>query len=48
LTQDFHFDDRVAGALLSRLGLPRPTLFAEDVRRMIALALQGSAPLRSD
>jgi thioester reductase-like protein len=48
LTQDVRFDDRVAGALLSRLGLPRPTLFAEDVRRMIALALQGSAPLRSD
>jgi thioester reductase-like protein len=44
LTQDVRFDDRAAGALLGRLCLPRPTLFAEDVRKMIALALQGPAP----
>jgi 2-alkyl-3-oxoalkanoate reductase len=48
LTQDVRFDDRIAGALLGRIGLPRPTLFAEDVRKIIALALQGSAPPCSD
>jgi nucleoside-diphosphate-sugar epimerase len=48
LIQDVQFDDQVAGALFSRLGLPRPTLVAGDVRRMIALALQGSTSRRSD
>jgi nucleoside-diphosphate-sugar epimerase len=48
LTQDVRFDDRAAGALLGRLGLPRPTLFAEDEHKMLALAMQGSAPVRSD
>jgi thioester reductase-like protein len=36
--QDLHFDDRVARELLDRLGLPRPTLFAEDIDRIIEQA----------
>ncbi len=38
-TQDLRFDDRGARAILDRLGLPRPTLFAEQVRRIIDQAL---------
>jgi hypothetical protein len=47
LTQDLHFDDRIARELLDRLGLPRPTLSTEDVHRIIELALQSQAPLCS-
>jgi 2-alkyl-3-oxoalkanoate reductase len=46
-TQDLHFDDRVARALLDRVGLPRPTLFSEQVRRIIDQALLSPAPLYS-
>jgi thioester reductase-like protein len=38
-TQDVHFDDRVARALLDRLGLPRPILDAAEVHRIIDQAL---------
>jgi hypothetical protein len=48
LTQDLHFDDRVARALLGRLGVPRPTLCSEDVRRIIDQALLHPAPLWTD
>lgn len=37
--QDVHFDDRVARALLDRLGLPRPILDAAEVHRIIDQAL---------
>jgi thioester reductase-like protein len=39
-TQDVHFDDRVARQLLDRLGLPRPILDGQQVRRLIDQALQ--------
>jgi thioester reductase-like protein len=39
MTQHLHFDDRVARSLLDRLGLPRPTLFPEEVHRLIDQAL---------
>jgi nucleoside-diphosphate-sugar epimerase len=38
-TQDVHFDDRMTRALLDRLGLPRPTLDAQEIRRLIDQAL---------
>jgi uncharacterized protein YbjT (DUF2867 family) len=38
-TQDVHFDDRVARELLDRLGLPRPILDAQEVRRLIGQAI---------
>jgi thioester reductase-like protein len=44
LTQDLHFDDRVARALLDRVGLPRPTLFGKEVHRIIEQALLCPAP----
>jgi thioester reductase-like protein len=42
-TQNVHFDDRVARELLDRLGLPRPMLDAQEVRRLIDQALQWPA-----
>jgi 2-alkyl-3-oxoalkanoate reductase len=45
--QDVHFDDRVARELLDRLGLPRPTLFAQDIHRMIDQARMCQLPLCS-
>jgi thioester reductase-like protein len=39
-TQDVHFDDCVARALLDRLDVPRPILDAQAVRRLIDQALQ--------
>jgi hypothetical protein len=47
LTQDLHFDDRVARRLLDRLGLPRPTLGAAEVHRIIELTLLTRASLSS-
>ena len=38
-TQDVHFDDRIARALLDRLGLPRPILDTMEVRRLIDQAI---------
>jgi thioester reductase-like protein len=43
LTQDVHFDDCVARALLDRLGLLRPMLDAHEVRRLIDQALECPA-----
>jgi nucleoside-diphosphate-sugar epimerase len=43
-TQDLHFDDRVARALLDRVGLPRPTLSSEEVHRIIGQALLCPSP----
>jgi hypothetical protein len=43
LTQDLHFDDRVARVLLDRLGLPCPTLPPGEVHRLIEQALLGPA-----
>jgi hypothetical protein len=43
-TQDVHFDDRVARELLDRLGLPRPILDAQEVRRLIGQAIGCPAP----
>jgi thioester reductase-like protein len=45
MTQDLHFDDRVARALLDRVGLPRPTLVPKEVHRIIDQALLCPAPL---
>jgi thioester reductase-like protein len=42
-TQDVHFDDCVARALLDRLGLLRPILDAHEVRRLIDQALECPA-----
>jgi hypothetical protein len=42
-TQDVQFDDRVARQLLDLLGLPRPILDAQEVRRLIDQALQWPA-----
>jgi thioester reductase-like protein len=39
-TQDVHFDDRAARQLLDPLGLPRPRLDSQEVRRLIDQALQ--------
>jgi thioester reductase-like protein len=39
MTQHLQFDDRVARTLLDRLGLTRPTLFPEEVHRIIDQAL---------
>ena len=47
LTQDLQFDDRVARVLLDRVGLPRPTLGATEVHRIIDQALLCPAPLYS-
>jgi thioester reductase-like protein len=41
--QDVHFDDRVARALLDRLGIPRPVLDAAEVHRIIDQALGCAA-----
>jgi thioester reductase-like protein len=38
LTQELHFDDHVARTLLDRVGLPRSTLDAAEVHRLIELA----------
>jgi thioester reductase-like protein len=43
LTQDLHFDDRVARRLLDRSGVPRPTLLPNDVHRVLDQALMPSA-----
>jgi hypothetical protein len=43
LTQDLHFDDRVARGLLDRLGLARPTLLLREVHRIIEQALPRPA-----
>jgi thioester reductase-like protein len=47
LTQDLHFDDRVARTILDRLGLPRPTLVVAEVHRIIDQALLTPASLDS-
>jgi thioester reductase-like protein len=43
LTQDLHFDDRVARGILDRLGLSRPILHLPEVHQMIEQALSCSA-----
>jgi hypothetical protein len=43
LTQDIHFDDRIARRLLDSSGVPRPTLLPEDVHRFLDQALMASA-----
>jgi thioester reductase-like protein len=43
LTQDIHFDDRIARRLLDCSGVPRPTLLPDDVHRFLDQALMPSA-----
>ena len=43
LTQDIHFDDRIARRLLDSSGVPRPTLLPDDVHRFLDQALMASA-----
>ena len=43
LTQDIHFDDRIARRLLDSSGVPRPTLLPDDVHRFLDQALMPSA-----
>jgi len=44
LGQDVRFDDTAAAAVLTRIGVPAPTLTAGDVRRLVDLALLGETP----
>jgi thioester reductase-like protein len=43
LLQDVRFDDSAAAAVLTRAGVPRPTLAAADVHRLVDLALLREA-----